>query len=78
MPPSVPPLPQEQVISLEEAVKKEPLSFAPPRKFEDRVKPKRKEVDTGGLRKILEESLEKKEDDGDREGEIKPGETIEF
>ena len=50
-----------QQISLSELSQKEPLPFAPPRKNRSDEKPRRKEVDIGGLRKALAESLPPRE-----------------
>jgi CxxC-x17-CxxC domain-containing protein len=65
-------------ISLKELAEKEPIPFSPSRKEK-----KRKEVDTQELKKVIEESLDKKtegktEKPNIQKGEIKPGETIKF
>ncbi len=60
------------------------VPFSSPRRPEDeRPKPKRKEVNLSELRKALEESLDKTEtqeekQNNNKEGIIKPGETIKF
>ncbi|PJA84330.1 MAG: hypothetical protein CO145_01380, partial [Candidatus Nealsonbacteria bacterium CG_4_9_14_3_um_filter_37_13] len=46
-----------QTVSLQEAVKKEPVSFSSAKKKKE--KPKRKEVDVKELKKVLEEALKK-------------------
>ena len=46
-----------QTVSLQEAVKKEPVSFSSAKK--EKEKPKRKEVDVKELKKVLEEALKK-------------------
>ena len=75
-------------MSLEEAFKKEPILFSPPRKLKaDQLKPKRKEVNIEELKKVLEESLPKAEQLKDSPqknkqnntgGILEPGETIIF
>ena len=81
------PKPEESVVSLEEVLKKEPIPFTPPKKpKEEKLKPKRKEVNLGELKKVLEESLdrverekeESKSKNNNQKGIIKPGETIKF
>jgi CxxC-x17-CxxC domain-containing protein len=52
----------ERAISLEKAVKEEPVSFSPTKKEKDRSeRPKRKEVKIEELKKVLEEALKKSE-----------------
>jgi len=78
--------PRSGSVSLEEAVKSEPIPFSLPQKAPKiREKPKRKEVNQEELKKILEESLEKvekpkekldNERNSTKKGVIKPGETI--
>ena len=71
--------PREQALSLEEATKKEPVPFAPPRKPKnEQSKPKRKEVNLGELKKVLEESLKEKPKNENKSGIIEPGETVKF
>lgn len=54
---------ESPAISLEEAVKEEPVSFSPARKKKDgSEKPKRKEVKVEELKKVLEEALKKSKD----------------
>ncbi|MBU3934410.1 type IV secretion system DNA-binding domain-containing protein [Patescibacteria group bacterium] len=57
---------EEVKISLKEAFEKEAVPFSASRKKNEREKPKRKEVDIAELRKVLEESLGKKEEEGKR------------
>jgi CxxC-x17-CxxC domain-containing protein len=69
-------------ISLEEAVKKEPMPFSlPKRPREEREKPKRKEVNLDELKSALKESLDKVEEEpknNSEKGMIRPGETVKF
>ncbi len=59
---------QPPVISLDQALQNEPISFSHAKKFvqmpEAREKTKRKEVNLDELKKVLEESLRKKENEG--------------
>jgi len=53
------------------------VSFSPSRKNNnDKFKPRRKEVNLGELKKVLEESLEKPKNN--KSGTIEPGETVKF
>ncbi len=74
-------------VSLKEAFQKETVPFSPSKNRIERERPKRKEVNIEELRKVLEESLEKKqpfekkepqkeENNSPQKGVIKPGETI--
>jgi len=72
-------------ISLREATEKEPISFWPTKRTkEEKEKPKRKEVNLGDLKKVLEESLKKKVESPEKKvnnikkGVMKPGETVKF
>jgi len=72
-------------ISLREATEKEPISFWPTKRTkEEKEKPKRKEVNLGDLKKVLEESLKKKVERPEKKvnnikkGVMKPGETVKF
>ena len=74
--------PARRTISLEEASKRESISFLPPRKLKQE-KPKRKEVNIGELKKALEESFDsvkqsEEELKNKRSGVIRPGETVKF
>ena len=54
----------EEGISLKEAMEVPPVTFSPPKKEKiDQPKPKRKEVNLEELKKILEKSLDKKNDE---------------
>ena len=74
-----------ETISLKEATEKEPISFWPAKRMkEEKEKPKRKEVNLGDLKKVLEESLKKKVESPEKKvnnikkGVMKPGETVKF
>jgi len=57
------------------------IPFSPSRRNNaEKPKPRRKEVNLGELKKVLEESLGKKQEEpeNDKKGIIKPGETIKF
>ncbi len=70
---------KETSISMEEAIKKEPMPFSiPKRPREQREKPKRKEVNLEELKSSLEEALDKEPENNNKEGIIKPGETVKF
>lgn len=81
-----PPLspPPVRPVTLDDAVKREPVSFFR-RRREEPLRPK-KEIDLGGLKKALEESLDKSRKAGSGENEeknnengvIKPGQTVKF
>jgi len=69
---------KEQTVSLKDALGQKPVYFAPSQKDrEERLKPKRKEVNLDELRKVIGESIG--EDNGaKKEGVVNPGETIKF
>ncbi len=55
------------------------MPFSPSRRNNlEKPRPRRKEVNLGELKKVLEESLEKKETPDNNKGVINPGETVKF
>jgi len=74
-------------ISLEEAVEKEPIPFAIPRKKKDNKDRNKKRVDTGALKEVIDDALAKeriskgdnKQDKEKRQsGVLKPGQRVKF
>jgi CxxC-x17-CxxC domain-containing protein len=72
--------PEEKTISLQDLPRREKPTAS---SQEERSKTKRKEVDLGELRKVLEESLDKpaelkEQNNNNKKGIIRPGDTVKF
>jgi len=72
--------PREETAPPAESPPPSVLPFSSPRHEKtEQVKPKRKEVNLGELKKIIEESLDKEDrEEGNRNGTIEPGQTVTF